>query len=142
MGNLVWLAEERMERLRPFPPGSHGQPPVDGRHVLRGMIFMNRNGLWWCDAPRGHGLRKTLYDRWSRREGARIMEGRASDGGQEKVGMVDATCLKAHRTASSLRVQKTDPTTGAGARSDPRRVDRTRGCTPSRTPGAGPWASS
>ena len=34
---------------------------------------------------------------------ARIMEGLASGGGEEEVVMIDATYLKAHRTASSLR---------------------------------------
>lgn len=46
---------------------------------------------------------------------ARIMEGLASDGGEEKVAMIDATSLKAHRTASSLRINKGGPTTSAGA---------------------------
>ncbi len=37
---------------------------------------------------------------------ARMMEGLASKGGHEKVVMIDATYLKAHRTASSLRAKK------------------------------------
>jgi hypothetical protein len=37
---------------------------------------------------------------------ARMMGGLAFDGGDEKVVMIDATCLKAHRTASSLRAKK------------------------------------
>ena len=45
---------------------------------------------------------------------ARIMEGLASVGGEEKVVMIDSTYLKAHRTASSLRVKKGGPTTSAG----------------------------
>jgi hypothetical protein len=35
-----------------------------------------------------------------------MMEGLASQGGEDKVVMIDATCLKAHRTASSLRAKK------------------------------------
>jgi hypothetical protein len=35
---------------------------------------------------------------------ARMMEGRASECGEEKVVMIDATYLKAHRRASGLRV--------------------------------------
>jgi len=120
MGNLFWLTEEQMARLRPFFfPKSHGRPRVDDRRVLSGIIFINRNGLRWCDAPSKYGPPKTLYNRWVRwsRMGvfARIMEGLASDGGEEKVVMIDATYLKAHRTASSLRVKKGGPTTGAGA---------------------------
>ena len=37
---------------------------------------------------------------------ARMMEGLAPEGGEDKVVMIDATYLKAHRTASSLRVKK------------------------------------
>lgn len=60
-----------------------------------------------------------LYNRWLRwsRLGvfARIMEGLASGGGKKKVVMIDATYLKTHRMASSLRVKKGGPTTSAGA---------------------------
>lgn len=37
---------------------------------------------------------------------ARLMEGLASDGGVEKVVMIDATYPKAHRTVSGLRAGK------------------------------------
>jgi len=100
-------------------PKSHGKPRVDDRRVLSGIIFINRNGLRWCDAPREYGPPKTLYNRWKRWGDmgifARIMEGLASEGGEEKVVMIGATYLKAHRTASSLRVKKGGPTTSAGA---------------------------
>ncbi|SDD87478.1 Putative transposase of IS4/5 family [Ruegeria marina] len=55
-----------MERLKPFFPKSHGKPRVDDRCVLSGIIFINRNGLRWCDAPREYGPTKTLYNRWKR----------------------------------------------------------------------------
>lgn len=45
---------------------------------------------------------------------ARMMEGLASEGGEEKVVMIDATYLKAHRTASSLRAKKGGPRISAG----------------------------
>jgi transposase len=110
MSNLFWLTEEQIDRLRSFFPKSHGKPRVDDRRVLSGIIFINRNGLRLCDAPREYGPPKTLYNRWVRwsRMGicARIMEGLASGGGEEKVVMMVATYLKAHRTASSLRVKR------------------------------------
>ena len=37
---------------------------------------------------------------------ARMKEGLASEDREEKVGMIDATYLRAHRTASSLRVEQ------------------------------------
>lgn len=52
MSNLFWLTDAQMERLKPFFPKSHGRPRVDDRRVLSGIIFINRNGLRWCDAPR------------------------------------------------------------------------------------------
>ena len=60
MSNLFWLSEAQMARLEPFFPKSHGKPRVDDRRVLSGIIFINRNGLRWCDAPQEYGPPKTL----------------------------------------------------------------------------------
>ncbi len=118
MSNLFWLSDEQMERLKPFFPKSHGKPRVDDRRVLSGIIFINRNGLRWCDAPREYGPPKKLYNRWKRWGDmgvfARMMEGLASKGTEQKTVMIDATYLKAHRTASSLRAKKGGLTTSAG----------------------------
>ena len=51
MSNLYWLSEVQMERLRPYFPKSRGSARVDDRRSLNGIIFFNRNGLRWCDAP-------------------------------------------------------------------------------------------
>jgi transposase len=119
MRNLFWLTDEQMDRLKPFFPKSHGKPRVDDRRVLSGIVFINRNGLRWCDAPREYGPPKTLYNRWKRWGDmgvfARMMEGLASKGTEQKTIMIDATYLKAHRTASSLRAKKGGLTTSAGA---------------------------
>ena len=73
-------------------------------------LFVNRNGLRWRDAPGAYGPHKTLYNRWKRWGEAgvftRIMEGLAAVGAEPKTVMIDATYLKAHRTASSLRVKR------------------------------------
>ena len=117
MGNLYWLNEDPMARLRPFFPKSHGKPRVDDRRVLSGIIFINRNGLRWCDAPKEYGPAKTLYNRWKRWGDmgvfARMMEGLASEAATPKTVMIDATYLKAHRTASSLGLKKGGPMTVA-----------------------------
>ncbi len=55
MSALFWLTDEQMGRLQPFFPKSHGRPRVDDRRVLSGIIFVNRNGLRWRDAPREYG---------------------------------------------------------------------------------------
>lgn len=63
MSNLFWLTDEQMEWLKPFFPKSHACPRVDDRRVLSGIIFINYNGLQWCDAPREYGPHETLYNR-------------------------------------------------------------------------------
>jgi len=110
MSNLYWLSEEQMRRLRPYFPKSHGVPRVDDRRVLSGIIFITRNGLRWCDAPKEYGPPKTLYNRWKRWSDmgvfARIMTGLAAEAPDNNTISIDATYLKAHRTASSLRLRK------------------------------------
>jgi transposase len=126
MSNLYWLTDEQMERLRPFFLKSHGKPRVDDRRVLSGIIFINRNGLRWCDAPREYGPPKTLYNRWKRWGDmgvfARMMEGLAFEGTEQKTIMIDATYLTAHRTASSLRAKKGGLKISAGALSAAQRA--------------------
>jgi len=60
--------------------------------------------------PREYGPHKTLYNRWKRWSDrgvfARIMAGLAAERSEEKTVMIDATYLKAHRTATSLGVKK------------------------------------
>ena len=118
MGNLYWLSEAQMERLKRFLPKSHGKPRVDDGRVLSGIIFINRHGLRWCDAPRDYGPAKTLYNRWKRWSDngvfARIMVGLAAESAEHKTIMIDATYLKAHHTASSLRVSSEDQKTVRG----------------------------
>ena len=130
MSTLYWLSDTQMERLKPFLPKSHGKPRVDDRRVLSGIIFINRNGLRWRDAPKEYGPAKTLYTRWKRWSDngvfARIMPGLATERAEHKTIMIEVSrrtpCvrvslrkyLKAHRTASSLRIKKG----GVRARSD------------------------
>lgn len=115
MSELYWLTDEQMDRLRPFFPKSRGKPRVDDRRVLSGIIFIQRNGLMWKHAPAAYGPSKTLYNRWKRwcRMGvfATIMTELAAQAQEIEIVMIDATHAKAHRTASSLAVQKG----GAGA---------------------------
>ena len=106
MSDLFMLSEKQFNRIKPYFPLSHGVPRVDDLRVISGIIYVIRNGLQWKDAPREYGPHKTLYNRFVRwnRLGVfnRIFAGLA--GKEEKAGqlMIDATHLKAHRTAASL----------------------------------------
>ena len=100
------LTPEQMRRIEPYFPLSHGIPRVDDRRVLSGILFVIRNGLRWRDAPAGYGPHKTIYNRFIRwsRLGVfnRILSELVARGGGADKLMIDATHLKAHRTAASL----------------------------------------
>ncbi|WP_404400331.1 IS5 family transposase [Pelagibacterium halotolerans] len=121
MSDLFLLSERQMARISPYFPLSHGIPRVDDRRVVSGIIYVIRNGLQWKDAPSGYGPHKTLYNRFIRwsRLGVfdRIFAALAGEGPQPERIMIDATHLKAHRTAASLLKKGMFP----------RRIGRTKG---------------
>jgi transposase len=139
MGEVFWLTEAQVTRLRPFFPKSRGRARVDDRRVLSGIIYVNRNGLMWKDAPAAYGPPKTLYNRWKRwgRMGvfARMMTELAARSQDTDTLMIDIEPvvrhrsedrwrghLKAHRTASSLRAKKGGQGRSAAASSEEPRV--------------------
>ena len=106
MNGLFLLSEAQMRRIEPFFPLSHGIPRVDDRRVVSGIIYVIKHGLMWRDAPKGYGPHKTVYNRFVRwsRLGVfnRIFAELAGKAGEPDRIMIDATHLKAHRTAASL----------------------------------------
>ena len=103
-----------MRRIEPHFPLSHGVPRVDDRRIISGIIFVIRNGLRWRDAPAEYGPSKTIYNRFIRwsRMGVfnRIFAALSAKGGKPDQLMIDATHLKAHRTAASLLKRGCSPT--------------------------------
>ena len=106
MSDQFWLTPAQLHRIEPYFPLSHGVPRVDDRRVVSGIIHVIRNGLRWRDAPTDYGPHKTLYNRFVRwsRLGVfdRIFASLAGAGAPPERLMIDATHLKAHRTAASL----------------------------------------
>lgn len=106
MSDLFWLTDAQIRRIEPYFPLSHGIPRVDDRRVLSGIVFVIRNGLRWRDAPSDYGPHKTIYNRFIRwsRLGVfnRIFSELSAKGPRPERLMIDATHLKAHRTAASL----------------------------------------
>lgn len=106
MSDLMLLSEAQMRRIEPYFPLSHGVPRVDDRLIVSGIIFVLRNGLRWRDAPKEYGPHKTIYNRFIRwsRLGVfnRILAELIAKRGKPEQLMIDATHLKAHRTAASL----------------------------------------
>jgi transposase len=91
-----------MRRIEPYFPLSHGVPRVDDRLILSGIIFVLRNGLRWRDAPREYGPYKTIYNRFIRWSRLGVFNRILAKRGKPEQLMIDATHLKAHRTAASL----------------------------------------
>jgi putative transposase len=120
MGDLLWLSKTQMRLISPSFPLSHGVARVDDRRVISGIVFVLKNGLRWRDAPRDYGPHKTLYNRFIRwsRMGVfnRIFAALAEAAGEPDRVMIDATHLKAHRTASSLLKKGLFPDVSAAPR--------------------------
>ena len=108
--DLFWLSDAQVARLEPYFPESHGKPRVDGRRVLSGIIFINRNGVRWRNAPAEYGSHKTLHNRWKgwgdKGVFAQIMAGLAAEYGETETVMIGGAYLKAHRPATRLAAKK------------------------------------
>ena len=106
MSDLFWLSEPQLSKIEQYFPLAHGIPRVDDLRVVSGIIFVIRNGLRWRDAPSDYGPHKTLYNRFIRwsRMGVfdNIFSALVAQGKRPDTLMIDATHLKAHRTACSL----------------------------------------
>ena len=106
MTDLFLLSQAQMRRIEGFFPLSHGIARVDDRRIVSAIVFVIRNGLRWRDAPGEYGPHKTIYNRFIRwsRLGVfnKIFAELARKGAKAERIMIDATHLKAHRTAASL----------------------------------------
>lgn len=106
MRDIFWLTQEQLDRISPYFPPSRGVERVDDRRVISGIIHVLKRGLQWRDAPAEYGPHKTLYNRFVRwsRMGVfnKIFTELAKNSDAGDIVMIDATHLKAHRTAASL----------------------------------------
>jgi len=122
MVGLFLLSERQMARIAPHFPLAHGVPRVDDRRVVSGIVYVIKHGLQWKDAPKEYGPHKTLYNRFIRwsRMGVfdRIFAGLAGEGPKPERIMIDATHLKAHRTAASLLKKGLFPAASGGPKAD------------------------
>lgn len=66
MSKLFRSSKGQIKRLRPSFPKTFGKPRVDGLQVLCGVIYTERRGLMWKDAPREYVPPKTHNNRWKR----------------------------------------------------------------------------
>ena len=101
-----WLTDAQFARLQPLLPNKpRGVPRVDDRRVISGIIHVIRHGLMWRDAPAAYGPHKTLYNRFVRWSEIGVFDRIFSELASASTAtdtVIDATHLKAHRTAASL----------------------------------------
>jgi transposase len=124
-----WLSEAQFERISEcLPTDTRGVARADDRRVISGIIHVLQSGCRWKDAPKPYGPHKTLYNRFVRwaKKGVwdRLFHHLAAAGGPPAVVMIDATHIKAHRSA-------------AGGKGGPRRkrlAARAAGARPKSTP--------
>ena len=113
MSDLFLLSDAQMRRIAPYFPLSHGISRVHDRMLISGIIFVIKNGLRWRDALREYGPHKTIYNRFIRwsRMGIfnKIFAELAGQEAKPKLLMIDATHLKARRTAASLQKRGSFP---------------------------------
>jgi putative transposase len=106
MSDVFMLSRTQMSRMVPYFPTPHGVKRVDDRRVISGILYVIKNGLRWKDAPAVYGPHKTLYNRfvrWSRAGIFNVIFRELAKSADPRQGlMIDATYLKAHRTAASL----------------------------------------
>ena len=106
--DLFWLSDEQFARISPhLPRNTRGKPRVDDRRVISGIVHVLKSGCRWKDAPACYGPRKTLYNRFVRWAARGVWEGLfralAEAGGPPSALMIDATHVKAHRSAAGAK---------------------------------------
>ena len=124
-----WLSEAQFERISEcLPTDTRGVARADDRRVISGIIHVLQSGCRWKDAPKPYGPHKTLYNRFVRwaEKGVwdRLFHHLAAAGGPPAVVMIDATHIKAHRSAAG----------GKGGLRRRRLATRVAGARPKSTP--------
>ena len=106
MSTLFFLSTGQIARIKPIFTLSHGVPRVDDRRIVSGIVYVIKNGLQWKDAPREYGPTKlsttVLSDGADWVFSTKFFAELVEQNGPTTRLMIDATHLKAHRTAASL----------------------------------------
>ena len=106
--NLFWLSDEQWRQIEPhLPTDVRGKKRVDDRRVISGILHVLKSGCRWCDCPPEYGPSMTIYTRfvrWAERGvWERLFRELAARGRASETQMIDATYIKAHRSASGAK---------------------------------------
>jgi transposase len=104
---IYWLSDAEWSAIEPhLPRGRSGAHRVDDRRVVSGIVHMLRSGAPWRCCPAEYGPYTTIYNRFNRwsRQGVWSEIFYALTGKSDVVtGAVDATYVKAHRSAGGAK---------------------------------------
>lgn len=106
--NLYWLSDEQWRQIEPhLPQDVRGKARVDDRRVISGILHVIKSGCRWCDCPPEYGPPTTIYNRfvrWAERGvWERLFRELAARGRSTETQMIDATHVKARRSASGAK---------------------------------------
>lgn len=106
--NLFWLSDEQWRVIEPhLPKDVRGKARVDVRRVISGIVHVIKSGCRWCDCPPEYGPPTTIYNRfvrWAERGvWEQLFRERAARVRSTHTQMIDATHVKAHRSASGAK---------------------------------------
>jgi putative transposase len=101
-----WNLIEVLLPERAWQPGGRGRPPCDLRHVMNGILYLNKSGCQWRMMPKEYGHWSTIYGyfkRWRQtgvwarmmerlRQWERRCEGRHAE---PSAGSIDSQSIKA-----------------------------------------------
>jgi transposase len=102
------LSDEQWRQIEPrLPQDVRGKARVDDRRVISGIVHVIKSGCRWCDCPPEYGPPTTIYNRfvrWAERGvWERLSRELAARGRSTQTQMIDATHVKAHRSASGAK---------------------------------------
>jgi putative transposase len=106
--NLFWLNDDQWRQIEPYlPTDVRGKARVDDRRVISGILHVIKSGCRWSDCPPEYGPPTTIYNRfvrWAERGvWERLFRELAARGRSRSTQMIDATHVKAHRSASGAK---------------------------------------
>jgi transposase len=124
MSELFWLSDAAWAVIAPHLPYNRpGARRVDDRRVISGVLHVLKSGCRWRDCPSAYGPATTIYNRFNRWSAQgiwlRLFERLVAEGGVPEELTLDATHIKAHRSASGGKRgkwRKRSVTRAAGAR--------------------------
>jgi putative transposase len=101
-----------MRRIERYFPRSHGTARVHDCRIVSAIVFVSKNGFRWRDVPAEYSPYKTIYNRfirWSRLcVFNEVFAAVAHRGRNPERGMIDATHLRAHRTAAKQTLSSSE----------------------------------